>query len=338
MSLAREVSPMLARFRMVSALFASILLVGPVRAELRFAQTAVDLGGARAGHLLTHQFPFVNDGPGAIEITETRATCGCLKPRVSKQVFQPGESGEMVLEVNTLSQPAGPNTWRAFIRYREGSQDREVPLQLAAQLLREIHVQPAAMTMVAEGKLTHEVSVTDSRSKPLAITAVHTSSPHLKAAVIGRTADAQGHVTHRIRLALEAAYPEGRHEDTLSIFTDDPAYAELRVVVTVLKRPRQQVIATPSQATLSAPAGQPIPSKIILLRDAGSEKVEVEAVTVDDPAISCKWAPGPGPMTTLRIQVDRARLSGNGLLSAVHVQVRQPMRQTVTIPVSCTLR
>jgi riboflavin biosynthesis pyrimidine reductase len=53
----------------------------------------------------------------------------------------------------------------------------------------------------------------------------------------------------------------------------------------------------------------------------------------DSPAITCRWAPGPETMATVKILVDSRLLSDGALRSAIHVHVGKPVRETVTIPV-----
>src|SRR5437588_9280473 len=86
-----------------------LLLLGmsasSVRADLHFTQPHVQRGTVRSGVPLAHRFEFVNRGPGTVTITDLRASCGCLAPRLEKRSYQPGESGALLLEVNRLSQP-----------------------------------------------------------------------------------------------------------------------------------------------------------------------------------------------------------------------------------------
>lgn len=307
------------------------------RADLRFAQPKADVGEVRCGAPLTQRFTFTNTGPEAVEIIDLRASCGCLKPRLDQRSYQRGEEGALILEVNTLSQPPGPNTWRVQVMYKSGDVVQEVALQLSARINVEITVQPAAMNIHTDNAVSHEVVIMDRRPKPLTITAVQASSPKLKAQVTEQFKDVLARWVRKVRVDVAEDYPEGRHEEVLSIYTDDPGYRELRVPVTVVKRPRQRLSATPSAVTLQAPPGQPVPSRIVLLRDVEDQKVMVEGVTVDDPALTCSFAQGPEAMATVKISADRTHIKSGSLTSAVHVKISQPIPQTLTIPVSCTV-
>jgi hypothetical protein len=305
------------------------------RAELRFPQPTVNVGVVRAGMSLSHRFTFVNDDRRELEIVEARASCGCLSPKLDKRVFRPGEEGSVVVEVNTLSQPAGVNTWTVHLKGRWGTTDCEMPLQLTADLLKEIWVEPAFLALYTDRAATQDLLLTDSRPKSLTVVAVETSSPRLRARVYDQRRDKAGRAVTQIRLDVAEEYAEGRHDETVRICTDDPAYRELKVPVTVIRRSRQHVSATPAQVALSAPPGQPFPSKIVLVR-GNDEGVVVEKVVADHPAVVCTWAPGPNTMATLRIRADRSLLQGDSLETAVHVYVSKPRPDVLTIPVTCT--
>src|SRR5262249_84421 len=297
---------------LASALLATLALSPtPVHADLRLPQSRVDLGDLRAGPPLIRRFPLVNDGTNAIEIAEAKASCGCLKPRLANQVLQPGEEGWVEVEVNTLSQPAGPNAWRVDLKYRDGDRPAQVAVLITATLSKEITVEPAALTISTDQALAHEICVTDLRAKPLTITSVQASLPQLHATLQPSCKDADGHAVCIVKLEVAADFPEGRHDEVVSLYTDDPAYPELKVTATTPKRAKQRLSAAPAEVTLAAAPGQPLPSRIVLIRDSENQTVVVEKVVADHPAVSCRWASGPDTMATVKIQVDSSQLQGS---------------------------
>lgn len=317
------------------SIFVMLTAVLPMaRAELRFTQPSADVGEVRTGTPLVQSFAFTNAGSKPVTLIEARASCGCLIPQVERRTYAPGETATLRLEVNTLTQPAGPNTWTVRVRWREREQEAETTLTLSARLVTEIQVEPAALTIFAERPIAHELRVTDLRPRALHVTAVAASAPALHVRLLDPGSDGHGRATYPICLEVGGDFPEGRHEEKVLIVTDDPAYRELKVPVTIVKQPRHKVTALPAEVRLAAPAGQPVPSRIVLLRDADQRRVVVERVTADDPAIVCQFAAGPNEMTTLKVQVDRNRLRGSRLQTAVHVQMSGPTAETVTIPVS----
>jgi hypothetical protein len=312
------------------------LFAATARAELRFEEPSVNLGEVWTGRPLAQQFGFVNNGLETIEITDLKASCGCLTPRLGKQVFRSGERGSVVLEVHTLSESVGPHTWTMRVHYRDRGAERVVPLQVSALLREEIVVQPAGVAIFTSGPASHEIVVTDLRFKALVVKGLHCSSPALSARVKRKYRDEQGHAACRIGLEVTDRFPEGRHEESVAIVTDDPAYPELRVRVTVHKTSARRVIVWPERLTWSRQGGEALPSQMVRLRSGQDEPVVVERVAAGDPALTCRWASGPGAMATLKISVDPRRLGKGSMQSAVQVYISKPVPSVVTIPVTVT--
>jgi hypothetical protein len=332
----------LSRKRGVALIVVGALIIGvaavPARADLHFTEPMANAGLVYAGAPLSHEFTFENEGPETVSIMEARASCGCLKPRLARDVYRPGDKGGVLLEVNTLSQAPGQQTWVAALIYRTGNKSREMPLRLSARLVREVTVQPAALVAFADHLDHHDVVLTDIRPKSLEVLDVRASSVQLHVRVGKPSRDGSGRTSYKISLAVADDYPDGRHEEILDIYTDDPRYPDLRVPVTVIKHVQQRLAATPSQIDLVAPANQPFPARIVLLRDNRDQNVHIDQILSDDPAIVCYWAQGPGAMVTLRVRLDRALAAGEKIRSAIHVRIDQPVRETVTIPVECSVR
>jgi hypothetical protein len=308
------------------------------RADLQFRQPSVIVGEVKSGARLTRDFAFTNAATQKIEIVELQGSCGCLKPKVEPRVYQPGESGTLHAEINTLTQGAGPHSWNIHVRYRLGDEMHEQTLQLTGQIIAEISVEPSSLTIFADHAITHELLLTDSRPRPLSITSVQATSPKLTPHVTEESRNAQGQLVRHVHLDVAEDFPDGRHEEMLDIYTDDTTYRDLKVPVTIVKRPQQRFTALPAAAELSAPPGKPLPSRIVLIRDSQNETVEIDRITTSDQAIACTWARGPNTMVTLRITVDRSRLHGDSIRGSVEVRVSKSVPEIVTIPVTATVQ
>ncbi len=304
------------------------------KADIEFPATTVDVGEVRAGSPLSHKFTFKNRGPEEIEITGIQSSCGCLTPHLSGRRYSRGEEGSVWVEINTLSPAPGPHTWQVKLVCRVGEVITEIPLQIKAQLVREIVVEPAAVNMYVDGPIQTEIRLTDLRPQPLSLLAMDTSAPALQVALDGEEQDGSGRLVRKITLQVKDDFPEGSHDVTLRLYTNDPSYREIKVPVTIVKRARPRLSATPSRVDLTTgPRSSQV--RFILIRDRENKDVEVETVMADDPAISCQWAKGPGVMTTVKIKCDQ-NIQENDRQSIVRVQVVKPIRQSVLIPVVIT--
>jgi hypothetical protein len=308
-----------------------------VRAELAFAETTVDVGEVRSGLPVQRKLAFVNRGREPVEVREVRAGCGCVRARLEKRLYQPNEGGAVVLDLHTLGQPAGPHAWGVRLATAEGGAGRAVDLVVRAVVVAEVTLEPAALTLFTDHAAGHEVELWDRRSRPFAVREVRSSSPHLAGRLVRRRPDKGPGACYVVRVEVAAGFPEGHHEETLQVVTDDPLYRELRVPVSVVKRPRRPVAALPAEVSLVAAPGQAVPSRVVQLRHRANEPVQVDRVEAADPAVTCRWAAGLLPAPTLRVTVDRARVAGKVLQSSVVVHLRQPAGESVVIPVTCTL-
>jgi hypothetical protein len=317
--------------------------------DLDCAEPTLRAGEVRCGTPLTHDFHLVNHGAQPLEITDVRTTCGCLAPQLDRRQLPPGAEAVLRVEVNTLTQPAGAHTWVARVSYKVEDRSGELALVVGAKIVSEISVLPPALTLFIQANaapqaeattaaLGHAISVIDRRARPLAITAALPSMPHLRIRVGEPRHDPAGYWTRTLQVEVAADCPPGRHDAVLRILADDATYPELNVPVTIVKRSPTEVRAAPDAVTLAGAAGEPLPAHIVLLSAPTEQEVAIEHVECDHPAVQCHWAAGPGNRATLRFRIDAARIRDSSLHTEVRVHLSRPTPQTVTIPVTCTLR
>jgi hypothetical protein len=297
-------------------MFAALILV--LAADpLRVSDPTIDAGEVRIGPSLVRKFTFTNDAAEPLTITYVRSSCGCLAPTLAQRVYETGERGELTVEVNTLSQPAGPHRWRFSLSYRCGQTTGEQSLELTAVLKQEIEVAPAAIAFRGTDPPPSVVTITDGRAKPLHVVGV-SASPRLRAELIRAG----------VRVSIAADCPDGQATGTVTIATDDPDYREIKLPVTIDRTARRRVTALPNRATLVAGG-----SAMVQLH-AENETVRVESVESSVPALTCRWAPGPGERSTVRIALDRTKWDGRPFNAEVRVRLQVPPGGTVIIPVS----
>jgi hypothetical protein len=299
-------------------MFAALLLAVTAAADpLHVPEPTIDAGEVRVGPPLVRRFVFTAGEP--LTITEVRSSCGCLVPTLTKRVYQPGERGELTVEVNTLSQPVGSHRWAFHLAYRCGDRAAEQTLELTATLRQEIEVVPAAIAFRGSDPPPAVVTVTDRRPKPLRITGIGASSPHLQAEI----------VSTGVRVSVAHDCPEGQHAETIALTTDDPDYPTIKLPVTVFREPKRRVTWTPTRATLVAGG-----SALVQLRAADGSAIQVEAIDVSVPALTCRWAAGPGDRTTVRIGIDRSKWDGQPFNGEVRVRCKAPAGESIVIPVA----
>src|SRR4051812_36488194 len=129
----------------MSPLLVAALFVAAPPEPFQVQQPSIDAGEVRVGPTLVRRFAFVNAGTDPLTVTDLSSSCGCTTPTLPQRTYQPGERGELALEVNTLSQPAGPNRWAVRVGYRCGDRASTATLELTAKLVKEWDISPAAL-------------------------------------------------------------------------------------------------------------------------------------------------------------------------------------------------
>jgi hypothetical protein len=324
--------------RWLLSLLVVLCFAGISRAQLFCEQPTVPLGDVPSGANVTHRFTLSNRGTTELVLGEVRTDCGCTVAKLDKRRLQPGEETSLGLLVNTLTQAAGSQSWPVRLQFHCGEQSGELLLALTATVVPTVTVEPPGIGISTESATRQEITLRDRRREPLAVRAVATTSPKLVAVQSGPEHDTEGNTVYTIQLDVAADFPEGRHNETLFLYTNDADFRELKIPVTINKKQRLMVQATPDTVTVALAKDQPLPSSLVRLRGSAEEAVQIERVEADHPAIHCLWAAGPNNMATVKIAFDRGKIEGDTIQSAIHVYVTRPATQVLTIPVSCTLR
>jgi hypothetical protein len=295
-------------------------------------------GEVKAGTPLVHTFDLTHSGPaGTLSITRVEASCGCLRQNLTVNRLQPGETARLTIEVNTLTQPDGPNRWQVLVSYAlelpAGAATGSQLLAISANLTREVTVSPPQVGFSATGEATQVLTIADARPKPLTVVKAVATAPHLSAQVNPPTPGPTGARTQAVTVKLAADAPAGHRDETVVLYTDDPAYPELRIPVRVLKRLPGGVMASPDAVTVRFAPGEDAVSVLVQLRSADGKPVAITGVDNDHPAATVAWAPGAVPVAAVRITVGgpAAAQPGSG---TVRVRLAEPAGQEVAIPVT----
>jgi hypothetical protein len=291
-------------------------------------------GDVKGGPPLAHTFELTHRGAGTLTIAKVEAGCGCLRQSLSTGVLAPGETAKLTLEVNTLTQPDGPNRWQIAVGYKVEApgappQTGELLLQITATLSREVTVTPPQVGFSTTGTATQKLMVGDTRGKPLTVLKATTTSPYLTAEV-GPREEGKGQA---VTVTLSPDAPTGHRDEAVVLQTDDPAYPELRVPVRVLKRAVGGVRVAPESISVRFAPGQTELSTLVQLRAVDGKTVEVASTESDLPGVTVKHSPGAGAVAVVRVTVTESTQSGS---CRVRVKMSQPSGQEIVIPVAWT--
>ena len=283
--------------------------------------TAVDRGEVRGGPMLQQTFTVTNRFAEPVSIVGLDSGCGCLKRSVSKNELKPGDSAIVTMDLNTLTQPDGPQTWTLKLRYRLASlaqtaPDETLDFQVTAKLVREVSATPPMLAISTEAGATATVAITDKRKTPFENRKITASTPHIStkhSATGGKFA---------IDLTVDEKLATGTHDETLTVFTNDPDYAELRIPVRIIKRDKIAVSAYPESLELENGRG------IVQFRRADGQRVKIESATSATSGVTVTASAGSGPVATVKVVATGA--SGK---AEITVTFAEPAGVSRTIPV-----
>jgi hypothetical protein len=295
-------------------------------------------GEVKAGPPLVHTFELYNNTSGTVTILKVEAGCGCLRQALGSTTLRPGEKTGLLLEVNTLTQPDGPNRWQVVVSYKTESPGAaaragELLLQISATLSRDIAVNPPQVAFSTTGAANQVLVVTDKRAKPLTVLKASSSAAHLTVDVAPAGAQPGQPRTQAVTLKLAANAPAGHRDEIVVLYTDDSECPELRVPVRVLKR-EATVTATPSAVHLRFTDGQTVGSELVQLRAPDGKLVSIAGAESDFPGVQVKCSEGRGAVAAVRISVPAAIATQPGRCT-VRVRLSEPGGE-VEIPVSWT--
>lgn len=196
----------------------------------------------RLDSTLESEFRFRNDGPLPVEFGEIERSCGCMNPRLTKKVLQPGEIGSLVVPIQTINQSPGPHEYSLLMHYSD-PEPRETTLTIKAVFPEKmVVVQPTALfiSQRTEQPADFDLSVSDFRTKPLSVSAVESTAWFVKASVHqpaqsdivqvshSETAQMPSAVT-RITGTVDGSIPPGRHLVLLHAATNDAKFPMVTV-------------------------------------------------------------------------------------------------------------
>lgn len=301
---------------------------------LQIDKTRVDCGDVSATKSLVQTFQLTNTGAVPLQLTEVVGSCGCFRRELAARELAPGARTTLTVAMNLLTVPEGVNSWRVTVRYRSGDTPGEQTIVLTAKVLKEISVEPVSLFIATEKETHATLTVTDRRAKPLRITEVRTGIPHVTGTVAPRK---EGEQTQIITVHIPERTPTGQHADEVCLVTDDPTCPELRIPLRLAKRsPHDGAEVLPASAIVRFAQEQTTGSVLLRVRAADGKEVVIASIETDHEALTTKWVPGPGAMATVRLTLDRAKLTAAGG-TIVTVKLRSPTQESLAIPLSWTL-
>jgi Protein of unknown function (DUF1573) len=302
---------------------------------LKVVSPVVDRGDFLGGPILKQTFQLTNNHlTEVMTITGLDSTCGCLRRSVSRTELKPGESADVTIEINTLTQPDGSQSWLTKVKYRLKSTEKTIPddelsLRLNAKLTREVTVTPPMVSISTQTFSTTTIQLADKRMKPLSIKNLTTTNERISAKAQTTAVGASG--LFPIELSFSNDFPVGTHDEMLIITTDDPVYRELRVPIRYTKKATQAVTAHPEFLDIEVSEGKS--TGIVLFRRTDSGSLKIDEVVCSAAGVSTTWSINSGKVVTLKVVISPDRAGNKGKCD-VRVKFSEPANSEQVVPIS----
>jgi hypothetical protein len=241
----------------------------------------------------------------------------------------------LTVEIATLTQPEGVQRWPIRLRYQYPSSAKKahehvLELAIQAQIVREIDIQPSRLVISTRGATKHTITITDHRPKTLTIRKISSASPF-----VNITVQSLQQTQYQVTLDVPAQLPEGEHDATLSVWTDDAEYNEIRIPVRILRQSSKQVVITPEEVIFQLPSGQ-APSQIVQIRSLTAEPVRIVDAVSDHPAVQVKFPQESSRISALRVSLSPSVATAPGT-ALIRLELSEPRAETVWLPVRWTI-
>jgi hypothetical protein len=227
----------------------------PDKPALAFDQYLVNLGKVPPGRqFVGARFEFANSSKNAVTITDLEPSCGCLNPQLDKRDYEPHERGQFFVRVETPNEEPGAKEYFVNVRYND-PQPREALLTFKCVLPEKaLLIRPKALVFYQFSGVAsrREVVVTDFRGKRFHVSGIESSTQLVQTADGTYETDESGHPQYRFSVKVSGDVPSGQSNAFLTVHTDDPDYAKLRVPLRIVGRERvirQTSHSSPSSAT-----------------------------------------------------------------------------------------
>jgi Protein of unknown function (DUF1573) len=225
----------------------------PARLPLVFRQYAVNLREVPARPIIEAYFDFANRGDQPVRITELKASCGCLAPRLldrrlsafrrdDQETFLPGERGRFSVSVRTANEEPGPHAYTVNVKYEDSVPHEQLVGFRVTLPERKLSVEPSELYFYpAPGQSESQTTwVTDYRGGDIDVLDATCQIDFVKLEVLPRETDDLGNPRVPVRVTVPGDFPPGRHTGILTLHTSDPEFERIFAAVLVHGQSRIQ--------------------------------------------------------------------------------------------------
>jgi Protein of unknown function (DUF1573) len=201
-------------------------------ADSLFDGLAHDFGTTQHGLLRTHTFTITNTTGKPIHIASARVSCGCLSTSLTRYDIPPGETGYLVVNMDT-NRFRGVWAKVVYVRFDQ-PESAEVRLTIQANSRDDVRLTPTSIAFGqvapgAEPKASVNLTIGEAN---LSIVNVQTESGFIQAQARPMPGEGGG-ASFEITAQVRGKLPAGSWYTTVWLTTNNPAVPRLSIPVTV---------------------------------------------------------------------------------------------------------
>ncbi len=196
--------------------------------------------------LIEIPFRYRNVSTKEIQVQSLTPSCGCLRPTIDSMTIKPGETGRLLMPIDTLNEAPGPHEYLVKVLYTD-TKPRELDLALKVVLPpKTIDVQPKAMWFYHSGEqpTPQQVTITDYRSTDFEIRNITSSSTLWAVNQLSDARTIEGSGEIKLEVTLKGDVAPGTHRGVVIVTTDDTKFPYIQIPVGCQAMNQQPATAT----------------------------------------------------------------------------------------------
>ncbi len=140
--------------------------------SIKFDKMVYDFGDIEPDSYSTATFNFTNVGDGTLNISRTKGTCKCTVPKLKKNDYALGESGQLTVKFHAPKNP-GATSQHIFV-FSNDKKDPKVELTIKAKIVTHVEVVPRRLSFSLNkpNAGAEKIRIKTRDGKPFAITGV----------------------------------------------------------------------------------------------------------------------------------------------------------------------
>jgi hypothetical protein len=289
-------------------------------AKKMFSGLSHDFGTVARGAKAEYRFTIENIYEEEVHIQSVMSSCGCTKPKATKQVLKTWEKAEIVVALDTKSFLGRKDTVVAVTF--DQPFPAEVQIHIHAYIRSDIVVKPGLVQFgtVAQGAgAVQNLAVNYAGRDDWKILKVDCTNPNIEAGFV-ETGRGSGQIGYNLSVKLKKEAPSGYLQDQIVLVTNDANTRVSKVPIAVEGLVSSAITIRPSPLSFGlVEAGKPVTRNLVL---QGRSPFHILAATTSDDRFQCKIPKDARTVHILPVTfLDKGGNAPGGALSA-KIQLR----------------